>query len=201
MITDFPEVKRELQKAMNIALQDGVKQNAPMLSMVGGKTLHEGDSMGVLHEDGRHVVNPLQYAESQFSVSREEMMSMKPDELMAKVNTVAVDMAGQMERNLFQSLDESIKESGNTIPGNPELSPDSILVALQMIVVDFEDDDRSKPVMPTIVTAPGGYEKLKEQEDRASEEEKKDYKARQEAILDKKFQEHLADLESRKIVD
>lgn len=172
-----------------------------MLSMVSGKTFHEGDSMGVVHEDGRYVLSPSHHAESQFSVSREEVLTMKPDDLMAKVSTAAEDMAGQMERDLFQSLDESIKESGNTIPGNPELSPESILIALEMITVDFEEDDRSKPVMPTLVTAPGAFEKLKEHEAKATEEEKEEYKRRQEAIMDKKFKEHNAGLASRKIVD
>lgn len=201
MITDFPEAKKEIKKAVDSVLRAKVKQNAPMLSLVGGKTLHEGDSMGVIHEDGRHVVNPFQHAESQFSVSREEMLTLKPDDLMAKVSTAAEDMAGQMERHLFQTIDESVKESGNTIPGNPELSPEAILTALEMISVDFENDDRSKPVMPTIVTAPGAFEKLKEHEAKATEEEKQEYKKKQEAIMDKKYQDHLADLESRKIVD
>jgi len=201
MITDFPEAKKEIKKAIDSVLRTKVKQSAPMLSLVGGKTLHEGDSMGVIHEDGRHVVSPFQHAESQFSVSREEMLTMKPDDLITKVGTAAEDMAGQMERHLFQAIDESVKESGNTIPGNPELSPEAILIALEMIVVDFEDDDRSKPVMPTIVTGPGAYEKLKEQEEKATEEEKREYKMKQEAIMDKKYQQHLEDLASRKIVD
>lgn len=201
VITDFPEAKKEIRKAMDAVLRAEVKQNAPMLSLVGGKTLHEGDSMGVVHEDGRHVVNPFQHAESQFSVSREEMLTMKPDDLMAKVSTAAKDMAGQMERHLFQTIDESVKESGNTVPGNPKLGPEAILTALEMVSVDFEDDERSRPVMPTIVTAPGAFKKMKENEARATEEEKRVFKEKQEAILDKKFQEHLADLESRKIVD
>lgn len=50
MITDFPEAKKEMKKALDSVLRTKVKQNAPMLSMAGGKTLHEGDSMGVIHE-------------------------------------------------------------------------------------------------------------------------------------------------------
>ena len=201
MITDFPEAKKEMKKAIDSVLRTKVKQSAPMLSMVGGKTLHEGDSMGVIHEDGRHVISQFQHAESQFSVSREEMLTMKPDDLITRVSTAAEDMASQMERHLFQTIEESVKESGNTIPGNPELSPEAILTALEMIVVDFEDDDRLKPVMPTIVTGPGAFEKLKEQEEKATEEQKQEYKMKQEAIMDKKYQQHLADLASRKIVD
>jgi len=201
MITDFPEAKKEIRKALDSIMRAQVKQNAPMLSLIGSKTLHEGDSMGVIYEDGRHVVDPLQRAESQFSVSREEIVTMKPEDLMAKVSTAAKDIAGQMEGYLFQTIDKSIEESGNTIPGNPELSPEAILIALEKIQIDFEDDDRSKPVMPTIVSGPGAFEKLKEHEAKATKAEKLEFEEKQKAIMDGKFKEHLANLASRKLVD
>lgn len=201
MITDFPEAKREIKKTVDAVLRQKVKQNAPMLSMVNKKTLHEGDKMGVLHADGKHVVTDLQYAESQFTVSQKEVSTLKPEDLLARVSTAAEDMAGQIERGLFKTMDDSVKESGNTIPGNPELGPDSILTALEMISVDFEDDDRTKPVKPSIVAAPAAVQKLMEKEAKATPEEKEEYRKKEEAIMDRKYEEHMADLKSRKIID
>lgn len=201
MITDFPEAKKEIKKAVDAVLRQKVKQNAPMLSMLNKKTLHEGDKMGVLHADGRHVVSDLQYAQSEFTITHKEVPTLKPEDLLSRVSTAAEDMAGQIERGLFKTIDDSIKEGGNTIPGNPELGPDSILTALEMISVDFEDDDRTKPVKPSIVAAPAAVEKLMETEAKATPEEKEEYRKKEEAIMDKKYEEHMADLRSRKIID
>lgn len=201
MITDFPQAKRAIKKSVDAVLREKVRQGAVMYHLAAKHTLHEGNKLGVLHSDGHHVVNELQYVESSFSVSRDEMPKMKADDLLAKVSAAADDMAGQMERGLFKTMDEAIKESGNTIPGNPELGPESILTALEMIQVDFEDDDRTKPVKPSIVAGPEAVEKLMALEAQTTPEQKEEYRKREEAIMDKKYQEHLADLKSRKIVD
>jgi hypothetical protein len=201
MITDFPEAKKEMQKVVNEVLRKQVKQNAPMLSLVNKKTLCEGDSLGVLYPDGRHTVNEMQYIESKFSVPQKDVPTLKAEEFLGKVTEAAVDMAGQMERGLFKKIDESMKEGGNTIPGNPELGPDSILTALEMITIDFEDDDREKPVRPSLVAAPAAVQKLMEQDAKATPEEKEEYKRREKEIFDKKYEEHLKDLASRKIID
>jgi hypothetical protein len=39
MITDFPEAKNEMKKAIDTLLQEQIKQKAPTLSMIGKKTL------------------------------------------------------------------------------------------------------------------------------------------------------------------
>ena len=201
MITDFPDIKKELKKVVDAILREKVKQNAPLLSMVNKKILHEGDKLGVTHPDGRHVVNDLKYVESKFFIPQKDIPTMKTEEFLDKISIAAEDMAGQMEGGMFKTIDESIKESGNTIPGNPELGPESILSALDMIFIDFENDDRSKPIKPSIVAAPAAAEKLMKLEANTTPEEKEKYRKREEVILDKKYAEYMEDLKSRKIID
>ncbi len=201
MIPDFPEAKKQIQKAVDLIMREKVKQNAPLLALGNKKMLHEGDSLGVIYEDGRHTVNPIQVVESSFTIAKSDMPNLKTEDFMAKVNASAEDMAGQMERNAFKAINDSIKESGNTIPGNPILSPEGILAGLEKMSIDFEDDDRSKPSRPTIFAHPEAVEKLKEIEAKSTPEEKEAYQKKQEEIFDRKFAEHLKDLESRKIID
>jgi hypothetical protein len=200
MIADFPEAKKELKKAVDSLLKQRVKENAPMFALVKKKTLHEGNRTGVLHEDGRHVVRELMHVQSQFTVTKEETTE-DPGKFLEKVAKAAEDVAGQMERSFFQIIDESVKESGNIIPGNPSLSPDSILLALETIAVDFEDDDREKPVRPTIVSGPGAAEQLKKIEGEQTEEDREKFRQREKEILDKKYEEHMTNVRSRRIVD
>jgi hypothetical protein len=158
--------------------------------------------MGVFHgEDGRHVITDLMYVHSEFSIPQKDIPTMETTELLNKVSDVAEDMAGQMERNLFKTLTESIEESGNIIPGNPKLSPESVLTALEMVSIDFEDDDRSKPIRPSLIASPVAVEELMKIDAETTPEEKEKYRKKEQAIMDKKYEEHMKDLESRKIID
>ncbi len=58
-----------------------------------------------------------------------------------------------------------------------------------------------KPILPSIVVHPIVAEKLMEEEATVTAEEKALFDTRQQQILDKKFQDHMTDLESRKLVD
>lgn len=200
MITDFPEEKNRAKKVVNLILRQQMKQNAPLLSMVNKKTLHEGDKMGVVYSDGEHSATELQHAQSEFRIEGKDIPTMKAEEFLEKVSGAAVDMAGQIERGLFKTIDESIEKNGGIIPGNPELGPDSILAALEMISIDFEDDDRLKPVRPSIVAAPETVEKLMALEKETTPEQREIYRKKEELIMDRKYEEHMVDLNSRKIV-
>lgn len=201
MITNFPEAAKAIKNAVDTVLREQVKKNSPVFAMGNKKTLHEGSKMGVIHADGKHVVNELQLIQSEFTIERKDIETLKPEDLLGKVSAAAEDMAGQMSRGLFKAMGEAVEESGNTIPGNPELSADSILTALGMMSVDFEDDDRLKPVKPSIVAAPDAVKKLMESEAKATPEEKEEYRKREEVIMDTKYKEHMADVLSRKLVD
>lgn len=201
MLPDFPDAKKDIKKTIDALLRQQVKQKAPMLSMINKRTLYEGDKLGVVHSDGKHVVTDLMYAQSEFSITKEEATTMETDEIIAKVSTAAEDMAGQIERGLFKKMDESITESGNVISGNPELTPDSVLTALEMIAVDFEDDDRAKPVKPSLIAHPDTVEKLMALDAKTTPEEKELRNKKEVAIMDKKYEQYMEDLHSRKIVD
>lgn len=201
MIADFPEAKKVIKKALDATLRQQVKQKAPTLSLVPRKSLFEGDKMSVYRPDGSKSINEFRRVQSEFTISKKEAETGASGDIMEKISLAAEDMAGQMERGFFQTLTETIENAGNVIPGNPALTPDAILKGLEMITVDFEDDDREKPRRPTIVAAPGAVDDLMRAEAARSEAEKLLYKEKEKAILDKKYEEHMADLESRKIVD
>lgn len=200
MITDFPEAKKAVKKVVDSALRQKVKENTPALSMIDKRILHEGNKLGVLHDDGKHVVNDLQYIQSEFMIPYKDVPTMKAADFMEKVTAAAVDMAGQMERGLFQKMDESAKESGNVL-SSKELTPDTITEALEKVDIDFEDDDRAKPIRPSLFTDPVSWEKLKEKIDKITPEQKEIHDQREKAIMDKKYEEYMKDLNSRKIID
>ncbi|MBK8965075.1 MAG: hypothetical protein IPM36_00040 [Lewinellaceae bacterium] len=201
MITDFPDVKKELNKSVSAFLRQKFKENATVFSIGRKKSLYEGDKMGILHVDGRHSVSYLQSAQSEFSISKKDIPTMKAEDLLNNVTALAEDLAGQVEHGLLKKLNEAIEEGGNIIHHTSELGPELILNGLEMIVVDFEDDDRAKPIKPSILAGPNTIEKLINQISKSTPEEKEAFHQKEQLILDKKHAEHLEDLESRKIVD
>lgn len=201
MLTDFPEIKKEIMKLYNIALRTQVKQSSPILNMVNKKFLFEGDRMGTLASDGSHEISHLKLVESKMVITKEEAPNINQEEVINKLSTMAQDMAGQMERDLLQAMTDAASKNGNTVTGNPELSPEAILIAMEMTHIDFENDDRNKPIKPAIIASPEAVEKLKQTHASSTPEELERFEKRQNEILDKKFQEHVDDLNSRKIVD
>lgn len=201
MIVDFPEAKREIKKLYDTILRQKVKQNAPTWSMGSRKTLFEGDKLSVYRPDGTKDMGAMRSAQSEFVIPRKDIPTTTASDMIEKISTAAVDMAGQIERGFFETLDNAVEKSGNWIPGNPALTPEGILKGLEAIWVDFEDDDRSKPIRPTIIAGPEAVEKLKEAEAKTTEEEKRSYQEREKIIMDKKYEEYMTDLRSRKIVD
>jgi hypothetical protein len=201
MIPDFPKAKNEIHKKLNALLRQKVSQSSTVLSSVREKTIHEGDKMGSLYPDGHHEIREMVHVQSEFTVAHKDVQSMKTGELAAKVSVAAEDIAGQMERGLLDTLFKSIEANGNTIAGNPKLGPESLLVALEKIKIEFEDDDRSKPIMPILVAAPDTIEAFNKEIKKLKPEEMARYNEKREAIFDQKFSEHIADIEARKIVD
>jgi hypothetical protein len=201
MITDFPKQKKHIKKVIDMALREKVKQGATLASMINKKKMHEGDKMGILHADGKLDVSEMNLIESEFTVPKKDVPTITPEEIMTKIDKVADDMAGQMERNLFQALDKGIKEAGRTMPGNPQLTPETMLDALEMIFITFEDDDRQKSSPPSVITSPEVAAKFRELEAAATQEQKDAWEKRRQEILDRKYKEYMDDLNSRKIVD
>lgn len=190
-----------MQKLINGALKKHVEASAPVLSMVNRSMLFEGDSMGVIYPDGRHEAGKLTSTESAFSVTSEELPSLKTEDFMGRVAGAGKDMGEQIERGLLETMAAAADESGNTFKSDTGLTPSTLLDALEKLYVDFEDDDRNKPVMPSLVSHPDSVDGLMKADQALTPEERSALDERHKRILDAKYEEHMKDVESRKIID
>lgn len=201
MIVDFINIKERLHKKMDVCLRMEMKKRTPFLTSVGTRYLHEGDKfyMGTTEQEKSEI--ELKRGESKFTLSREEMSTITISEIVNKIQESAEDMAGQMERDAFQTLNEEMEKHNRTIPGNPPFSPEAFLNALEMIDIDFKDDDPNSPYLPTLVMHPDVAKKAKEQEENMTAEEKEKFDSRMKEIIDKKYKEYMEREGVRKIVD
>lgn len=201
MIADFPKIKETLHKQMDFSLREEVRRRAPVVSMIGHHFLHEGDKSSYETVDRQTKVVDFQKGESKFSVTRDEMSKMTIMDVAKKIQDMAEELAGQMEGRLFQTITEEVEKIGNVVQNNPPLSPDTLLQALEKIEIDFQDDSRDKPVLPTLVTGPELAEKAKNQMDNITLEEKELFDEKMKKILDKKYDNFLAREGKRKLVN
>ncbi|MBI3046445.1 MAG: hypothetical protein HYY86_02855 [Candidatus Harrisonbacteria bacterium] len=201
MIIDFPKIKENLHKGMEIFLRQEINRKAPFAATIGKHFFHEGDKSSYETVDREKKALDFKRGESQFTVTRDEMNKLTIKDIIQKVQGIAEDMAGQIERNLFQTMNETIEKSGNTIPGNPPFSPEAFLKGLEMVEIDFDEDDRNKPQLPTLVMHPDLAKKAKEQEANMTAEEKKAFDEKMKAMIDKKYDDFLTREAKRKLVD
>jgi len=199
-MVDFTSIKRKLNQGINLFLRAEIKRRTPLLSMVGKRIAHEGDktSYETIGKEEKHM--EYQKAESSFSLTRDELGKMTFAEILKKVEGAAEDMARQMEGGAFQTISKEVEKVGNTIEGNPPFSPAALLKGLEMMDIDF-DDARDKPQLPTIFIHPSQWEKIKEQDARMTEEERREFERNQKEILDRKYAQYVERESKRKLVD
>lgn len=199
MLPDFPQAKKQVQKTINAYLRKQVKQNAPMYALLNPKQIYEGDRLGVINRKGEHIVNKMNRVESKINISNEEAKTINSSGLASKITDAAKDMANQIERGLITKMTDAIKETGNNIAGNPSLNPDSLLDTKERMPMSFEDDDINKPISNCLFASEEAIAQLEKAHEESTEEDARARKERDERIIEKKYKEHMNDLNSRKI--
>lgn len=200
MIVDFTSTKKELEKIANIHLREEVRRRTPFLGMIGKHIIHEGNEQTYETVDKKEQKMEFKKAEAVFSVTAEEMGKIKFPEILKRMEVAAEEIAKQTEQGAFKEIFKKVEEVGNMIPGNPPFSSEAFLKGLEMIEIDF-DGARDKPSLPTVVVHPSQFEKMKEQEAKMTDEERKEFEIKKETILDKKYKEYVAREEKRKLID
>ncbi len=200
MIPDFPKAKEKLRIFVDISIRQEIKTKSPLLAMVPKQSLYEGDKTGVLYEDGTHSVEHLNEASSKMSISSKQMRNMSSEDVLTMFSDMSADVANQIEGDAIQAIAKSMADSGNIVNVS-EVGPDIILKGMENVKIYFHNDDRNKPSEQSLIVHPTVSKRLMEIEKKQTPQEKAEFDRKKEEILDKKFEEHMADVKSRKIID
>lgn len=199
MIADFVAVKKRLYQFLNIVMVAEMKKHAPLMAMSQHHVIHEGDASS--YETVSHETKELdlQEAQASFSLTRDEMGAITFQEVIGKMCSCAADMARQIEQRAFKTIDEVVASTGNTVVAS-EFGLGAMLEMLEKIQIDF-DDTREKPSMPSMLLSPEMIRKLQEADRAMTEEARREFETKKEAVLDRKFEEYAARERKRKLVD
>lgn len=200
MIPDFPTVKHQLNKLMANAITHQIREISPMMQRASKKILFEGNKMAIQREDGEFELSEMEKVEAMIQLEKDELLNLTPEQLDEKMQTMANEMAIQLTSNVLSEIDKAVKKTGNSISSPNGLTIEWIHEATRRIKISFEDDDINKPVELVLIASPEVCERLKMEEESLTDSQKVRLQKEYKEIIEQKYKEHLADLESRRLI-
>jgi len=201
VITDILIVKKVYQDAIDKVLRDSAYSSAVMASHAKHIKMYEGDALGSTVDSKDKKLDKLQHVEESMQLTEQEIENMSFKDFLKKIQEMGQNMGGQMEKGVIETLNKSIEESGNVIEGHKGISEEMILEMTEKLLIQFKNDNRAEPVMPTLYTGPGAAEEVKKLIKENTPEKEEAFKKRLDPILDKKYEEYMKDINMRKLTD
>ncbi len=141
MLPDFPELKKRLQRLVNRRLRASFYRESGIIAEVPHFSIKEGDGWTIVRADGSQESSNFQEMSSEMTIDTKDLPTLSPEELIARLDSTAKDMARKASGVFFGTLKEATASSGNVIDakGRP-LSPYVLLETLERMQIDFKDD-------------------------------------------------------------
>lgn len=196
----YKEVKQIVEKSISKRFNNVMRREMSPFNESPNIIQHEGKKLIHNTLDNQNSARVMTYQKAQVGYKLEyvKLIDMTAEDILAIIDEKAKDMGSQMARYQFKVLNETIKETGNSVDAEGQkLSPDLFLESMRKISISFDKD--GKPKMPTIVISP----KMADEWKRVITEAEADpeHKAKFEAIMKQKKEEYDAEQASRKLVD
>lgn len=197
MLPDLPELKSDLQLVLERYVRAEVQRRMPGLNESPQHQIHEGVRMRIVRADGTVDVTELHGASAEVRISAEETEVMTPEARQAVLDSFADDLARQISRHAFATINQTLEETGQSVNlGGQPLDAEGILQVIERLQIDF--DEMRRPKGMSVVVPPAAGEATR----RAFESLETDpkLKVRADALLEKKWMEWRDREASRKLV-
>ena len=197
MLPDYPSLKKEIREVLQVFLRKQLQHYSVAIQQIPKNKIFEGKGTVIKRHTGEEDPTHFMRSETGFELKCDEIPEMDINDILTKLDQVALSMAEKMESNFFKSISEHLDKAGRTFgqKGEP-LTGKTILSALSNIFISFDKD--GKPSLPSIFHGP----KLEKSMEKAIKEieENPELKKEQNKILLQKREEWRAEEASRKLV-
>lgn len=184
----LPEYDRAWQSVVNRALEGFVASHDLLGKIARHPTQHVGPIRNV--RAPRVLDQPLQPTEATALIEKSDLRECNVDAHTSFVGELARSHVRAMAKMFFQSVDRVSDAAGTTHNANGRpLSWEFVLDMLEQMPISFEPD--GTPKLPVFVAHPDTLAKLAPMTD--------EQRARQQAIVEKKVQEHAATKRTRRL--
>jgi hypothetical protein len=116
MLPDFPKIRHELSQRLRLRTYLKTQQNTPIKELGATITQHEGELHSyeqLTHTGTRTVTEGLEEISVPIEIRIDEIPQLVGDELLARVDSIAEEAAGQASRITFRKMDQTTREAGN----------------------------------------------------------------------------------------
>jgi hypothetical protein len=197
MLPDYPSLKREIADVLNILLRKKVENYLIGLKEVRKTKIFEGKKMVMKRQSGEEEDSSLTTTQVTFEIQVDEIPKMSINDLMAKIDKAAREMAEQMESSFFKTINATLDKKGQIVDQKGEpLSAKSILKVMDKLFIPF--DTEGNPEMPTIFVPPNLTEPMKKAITELHEDP--DLKSKYDELIQQKREAFRAEEASRKLV-
>lgn len=183
MLPDLPRVKSKLDDAYMAHFHRKVSECLGVFGEAPRHTVHEGECMEIFRADGTQDTTEFKPAQAEWSIEKKDIPTMTTAARLAKIEQAAEEMARQISKGLFESLDTGLQKAGRTIQGTGRgFDLEEVFRGLDAIEWNFRADGTAEEI--SIVVPPA----LRDRAKQALEELKgnPDVQARYKALIDKK---------------
>lgn len=200
MIVDFINIRRRFERFAFTYLKSVENRESGFLNEMRRYVIHEGDSWSYQTVENETIESDLQKIEAVVDLPLEKFATMRFQQVLDLYSRMASQLVEQKQRLFFDRVTEAVEVSGNSIEAEGMSFSDATLAMLESMHIDF-DDYRNRPNLPTIITNKANYEAIKATDASMKDEERYEYKRRQDEILDRKYEEYVLRESNRKLVD
>jgi hypothetical protein len=139
VLPDLPGLKQDLQYIFDGYLRKAIHERMGPFADVPRHIIHEGMEMRVHQADGTADDTGMKMASAQMLIQAQDIPHISVKERIEKLNELADDMAKQIARNLYGSLNESLEKAGQVVDnkGKP-FSMESVFAVLEKVDIDFD---------------------------------------------------------------
>lgn len=198
MLPDLPKLKADIAQVFHLILKKRLNAYLGVVGEAPRSIIKEGRNPVTLRPDSSRDETALKLTSAETIFKLEEIPHLSAEQRIAKLDTVAREMANQISSHAFAKINEAVDKVGNVVDakGKP-LSADAIFEMLETIQIEFEPDGIKHKEL-TVVIPPGLAGKVKETMEKIHQDP--ELRKRHEDIINKKREEWRAREAARKLV-
>jgi hypothetical protein len=140
VLPDLPSLKNDIQHVITRYLQNQTHARLGIFSEAPKHTAHEGNRMRTIRADGSIDDTEFKEISAEMIINIGEVPQLTIEDRKTKINNIADEMARQITKNLFASLNEALDKAGQTVnrQGKP-LDAEAVFQVLEKIELDFDE--------------------------------------------------------------
>jgi hypothetical protein len=144
MLPDLPSLKQDIRRILDRYLQNRIDQRLGVFGELPKHYTHEGNRMRIRRANGSVEEIKSKETSGKLSLKLSDIPALTIKERMAKLDTIAEQMADQMATHTIKTLGEGLDKAGQVVDrkGKP-FDAEAIFEVLEKLQIEFDKSEKS----------------------------------------------------------